>query len=153
MPDREIPRHRSDLLYPREPDDRYGRCAIGSFLADGLHVTLARRLHALAPGPTPRSVLEKFAAMQMIDVHLPTNRRKRGIFCRTTPVFLKYRKRQDSNRDWRSQIRLELLHPRIEGEGKLSVGVARASRSPLDVVQISGRDERNRSPGLNRPAV
>jgi hypothetical protein len=29
-------------------------------------------LHALAPGLTPRSVLEKFAAMQMIDVHLPT---------------------------------------------------------------------------------
>jgi hypothetical protein len=28
--------------------------------------------HALAPGLTPRSVLEKFAAVQMIDVHLPT---------------------------------------------------------------------------------
>ena len=26
----------------------------------------------LAPGLTPRSVLEKFAAVQMIDVHLPT---------------------------------------------------------------------------------
>src|ERR1700736_1812149 len=37
-----------------------------------LHVTLARRLHALAPGLTPRSVLEKSAAVQMIDVHLPT---------------------------------------------------------------------------------
>jgi hypothetical protein len=33
---------------------------------------LARRLHALAPGLTPRSALEKFAAVQMIDVHLPT---------------------------------------------------------------------------------
>ncbi len=42
-----------------------------AFLAD-CHVTLARRLHALAPGPTPHSVLEKFAAMQMIDVNLPT---------------------------------------------------------------------------------
>lgn len=31
-----------------------------------------RRLHALAPGLTPRSVLEKFAAMQMIDMHVPT---------------------------------------------------------------------------------
>src|ERR1700720_1674868 len=41
-------------------------------LAYCLHVTLARRLHALAPGLTPRSVLEKFAAVQMIDVHLPT---------------------------------------------------------------------------------
>src|SRR5207247_8610364 len=43
-----------------------------AFLAYCLHVTLARRLRALAPGLTPRSVLEKFAAMQMIDVHLPT---------------------------------------------------------------------------------
>jgi hypothetical protein len=43
-----------------------------AFLAYCLHVTLARRLHALAPGLTPRSVLEKFAAVQMIDVHLPT---------------------------------------------------------------------------------
>jgi hypothetical protein len=43
-----------------------------AFLAYCLRVTLARRLHALAPGLTPRSVLEKFAAVQMIDVHLPT---------------------------------------------------------------------------------
>jgi transposase len=43
-----------------------------AFLAYGLHVTLERRLHALAPGLTPRSVLEKFAAVQMIDVHVPT---------------------------------------------------------------------------------
>jgi hypothetical protein len=31
-----------------------------------------RRLYALAPGLTPRSVLEKFSAIQMIDVHIPT---------------------------------------------------------------------------------
>jgi hypothetical protein len=43
-----------------------------AFLAYCLHVTLARRLHALAPGLTARSALEKFAAVQMIDVHLPT---------------------------------------------------------------------------------
>jgi hypothetical protein len=43
-----------------------------AFLAYCLHATLARRLHALAPGLTPRSVLDKFAAMQMIDVHVPT---------------------------------------------------------------------------------
>jgi hypothetical protein len=29
-------------------------------------------LHALAPGLTPRSALEKFAAVPMIDVHVPT---------------------------------------------------------------------------------
>src|SRR5436309_14529381 len=50
-----------------------------AFLAYCLHVTLARRLHALAPGLTARSVLEKFAAMQMIDVHLPTHRRPRAV--------------------------------------------------------------------------
>ncbi len=43
-----------------------------AFLAYCLHVTLERRLHALAPGLTPRSVLEKFAHLQMIDVHIPT---------------------------------------------------------------------------------
>jgi transposase len=43
-----------------------------AFLAYCLQVTLQRRLHALAPGLTARSALAKFAAMQMIDVHLPT---------------------------------------------------------------------------------
>lgn len=43
-----------------------------AFLAYCLHVTLARRLSALAPGLTPRSVLEKFSAVQMIDLHIPT---------------------------------------------------------------------------------
>ena len=43
-----------------------------SFLAYCLHVTLGRRLHGLAPGLTPRRVFEKFAAVQMIDVHIPT---------------------------------------------------------------------------------
>jgi transposase len=43
-----------------------------AFLAYCLHITLERRLHALAPGLTPRAVLEKFAAVQMIDVHVPT---------------------------------------------------------------------------------
>ena len=43
-----------------------------AFLADRLQITLQRRLHALAPGLTARSAVEKFAAVQMIDVHLPT---------------------------------------------------------------------------------
>ena len=54
-----------------------------------LHVTLARRLHALAPGLTPRSVLEKFAAVQMIDVqmidvHLPTTDGRELVLTRYT---------------------------------------------------------------------
>jgi len=43
-----------------------------AFLAYCLYITLHRRLHALAPGLTARSALEKFATVQMIDVHIPT---------------------------------------------------------------------------------
>jgi hypothetical protein len=43
-----------------------------AFLAYCLQVTLKQRLKALAPGLTPKAVLEKLAAMQMIDVELPT---------------------------------------------------------------------------------
>jgi len=55
-----------------------------SFLAYCLHVTLRQRLHSLAPGLTVRSVLEKFAALQMIDVHLPTTDGRKIILPRTT---------------------------------------------------------------------
>ena len=44
-----------------------------SFLAYCLHVTLGHRLRHLAPGLTTRSVLEKFSAVQMIDVRIPTS--------------------------------------------------------------------------------
>ena len=43
-----------------------------AFLAYCLHATLGRRLKGLAPGLTPRAVFEKFAAVQMIDIHIPT---------------------------------------------------------------------------------
>jgi transposase len=55
-----------------------------AFLAYCLHVTLARRLHALAPGLTPRSVFEKFAAMQMIDLQVPTTDGRELVLTRTT---------------------------------------------------------------------
>jgi transposase len=54
------------------------------FLAYCLHVTLHRRLRDLAPGLTPRSVLEKFATMQMLDVHLPTTDGRIVILSRDT---------------------------------------------------------------------
>jgi transposase len=43
-----------------------------AFLAYCLHVTLRARLKPLAPGLTPRAVLDKLAAVQMLDVHFPT---------------------------------------------------------------------------------
>ena len=55
-----------------------------AFLAYCLQVTLQRRLHALAPGLTARSALEKFAAVQMIDVHLPTTDGRELVLTRYT---------------------------------------------------------------------
>jgi len=55
-----------------------------SFLAYCLHITLRRRLRDLAPGLTPRSVLEKFATIQMLDVHLPTTDERTVILSRYT---------------------------------------------------------------------
>jgi len=55
-----------------------------AFLAYCLHVTLGRRLRDLAPGLTPRSVLEKLGAMQMLDVHLPMSDGRELILTRYT---------------------------------------------------------------------
>jgi transposase len=55
-----------------------------SFLAYCLHVTLRRRLRDLAPGLTPRAVLEKFATLQMLDVYLPTTDERTVILSRYT---------------------------------------------------------------------
>ena len=55
-----------------------------AFLAYALHVTLRRRLRDLAPGLTPRSALDKFGSMQMIDVHLPTTDGRKLIMSRYT---------------------------------------------------------------------
>ncbi len=43
-----------------------------AFLVYAPSVTLKQRLAALAPGLTPRAVLEKLATLQMLDVCLPT---------------------------------------------------------------------------------
>jgi transposase len=43
-----------------------------AFIAYCLQVTLKHQARQLAPGLTPRSILEKFSTIQMLDVHLPT---------------------------------------------------------------------------------
>ena len=55
-----------------------------AFLAYCLQVTLKQRLRSRAPGLTPRSVLDKMAAIQMADVHLPTTDRRTVILSRYT---------------------------------------------------------------------
>ena len=55
-----------------------------AFLAYCLHITLSWRLRELAPGLTARSVLDKFAAVQMIDVHVPTTDGREIVLTRYT---------------------------------------------------------------------
>jgi transposase len=55
-----------------------------AFLAYCLQVTLKHRLRSLAPGLTPRSMLEKMAAIQMVDVHLPTTDGRTVVLSRYT---------------------------------------------------------------------
>jgi Transposase DDE domain len=57
-----------------------------AFLAYCLHVTLRARLKPLAPGLTPRAVLDKFAAIQMLDVHFPTTDGRTLIMSRRTEL-------------------------------------------------------------------
>jgi len=87
-----------------------------AFLAYALHVTLRRRLRDLAPGLTPRSVLEKFGSLQMIDVHLPTTDDRKIIMSRYTQpepelqILLK-------------QLRLSLPNqppPRVTAQGQVT---------------------------------
>ena len=55
-----------------------------SFLAYCLHVTLRARLRPHAPGLTSRAVLDKLAAIQMLDVHFPTTDGRTLILSRYT---------------------------------------------------------------------
>jgi len=54
------------------------------FLAYCVHVTFKHQLKMHAPGLTVRQALEKFAAMQLLDVHFPTTDGRELIFTRYT---------------------------------------------------------------------
>ena len=55
-----------------------------SFLAYCVHVTLTQQMRAHASGLSARSVLEKFAAVQMLDVHIPTTDGRELVLTRYT---------------------------------------------------------------------
>jgi len=90
-----------------------------AFLAYCLHVTLRAKLKPLATGLTPKAVLDKLAAVQMLDVHFPTTNGRTLILSRYTEL----------NADQKilvSQLNLELPPqppPRITAAGH----IARAS--------------------------
>jgi hypothetical protein len=87
-----------------------------AFIAYCLHVTLRARLKPLAGGLTPRAVLDKLSAVQMLDVHFPTTDGRILILSRYTEL----------NADQKlliNQLRLTLPPqppPRITAAGQLA---------------------------------
>ncbi len=67
-----------------QTDERIEAHIFVAFLAYCLQVTLKQRLRFLAPGLTPRSVLDKMAAIQMVDVRLRTTDGRTVILSRYT---------------------------------------------------------------------
>ena len=93
-------------------EDRIEAHIFVAFLAYCLQVTLKQRLRVLAPGLTPRAVLEKFSALQMVDVHLPTTDGR-------TLVLSRYTEPEKDQQLLLQQLRLQLPEqppPRITSE-------------------------------------
>jgi transposase len=67
-----------------QKDERIEAHIFVAFQAYCLNVTLKQRLKVLAPGLTPRAVIEKFKKIQMLDVHLPTTDGKQLVLTRYT---------------------------------------------------------------------
>jgi transposase len=67
-----------------QKDNRIEAHIFVCFLSYCLQVTLKNKAKTKAPGLTPRAILEKFKAMQMIDVHLPTTDNRNLIMPRYT---------------------------------------------------------------------
>lgn len=88
-----------------------------AFLAYCLQVTLRAKLRPLAPGLTPRAVLEKLAVIQMLDVYFPTTDGRRLRFRR-------YTKPEKDQALLLAQLKLELPPqppPEITADHKLSM--------------------------------
>jgi len=86
-----------------------------AFMAYCLHVTLRARLRPLAPGLTPRAVLDKFAAIQMLDVHFPTTDGR-------TLILSRYTQPEVDQKILLEQLALALPPqppPRVTSQGKL----------------------------------
>jgi len=91
-----------------------------AFLAYCLSVTLRGHLRKLAGGLTARAVLEKFAALQMVDVHFPTTDGREL-------VFRRYTQPEKDQQILLAQLGWELPAqppPRITAQGGLEAPVA-----------------------------
>jgi hypothetical protein len=73
-----------DLIY-HQLEHRIEAHIFVAFVAYCL-VTLGAKLKPLAPGLTPRAVLDKLAAVEMLDVHFPTTDGRTLILSRYTEL-------------------------------------------------------------------
>jgi hypothetical protein len=95
-----------------------------AFIAYCLYVTLRARLKPLAGGLTPRAVLDKLAAVQMLDVHFPTTDGRILILSRYTEL----------NADQKLLInQLRLTLPRSPRRASLPL-----ANSPAHIAKCSG---------------
>ena len=87
-----------------------------AYLAYCLHVTLQAKLRQVAGGLTPRTVLEKFAAMQMMDVYFPTEQPGKEL------LFRRYTQPEKDHQILLAQLGWQLPQqspPRISVKGEL----------------------------------
>jgi hypothetical protein len=87
-----------------------------AFLAYCLHVTLRAKLRSVAGGLTPRTVLEKFATMQMMEVYFPTEQPGKEL------LFRRYTQPEKDHQILLAQLGWQLPPqppPRISVQGQL----------------------------------
>lgn len=87
-----------------------------AFLSYCLHVTLQGKLRSVAGGLTPRSLLEKFATMQMMDVCFPTEETGKEL------LFRRYTQPEKDHQVLLAQLGWELPEqppPQISVQGQL----------------------------------
>jgi hypothetical protein len=90
-----------------------------AFLAYCLYVTLGRQLKGLAPGLTARSALEKFAAVQMVDVKIPTTDGRELLLTRYTQP------------EPELELLLERLHLTLPAQPPPKISVAQSASATL----------------------
>lgn len=87
-----------------------------AYLSYCLHVTLQGKLRAVAGGLTPRSLLEKFATMQMMDVFFPTEEADKEL------LFRRYTQPEKDHQVLLAQLGWQLPEqspPRISVKGQV----------------------------------
>jgi len=87
-----------------------------AYLAYCLHISLRAKLRQIAGGLTPRTVLEEFATMQMMDVYFPTEQPGREL------LFRRYTQPEKDHQMLLSQLGWQLPEqppPRITIKGEL----------------------------------